>query len=108
MAGNRWGVREDRYTPAERRAILARDGYVCRLGYVGCLGVATIVDHRIPLSQLPPGAGRDPDLGQAACKPCHDRKTKAETGAAVRAANTRRRDRLKRPDARSTAKHPGD
>jgi 5-methylcytosine-specific restriction endonuclease McrA len=102
---SRWGTREDRYTPKERAAILERDGYVCQIQYSGCLGAATIVDHRIQLSLLPPGAGRDPDLGQAACRPCHDRKTKAETGTARRSSWDRRmaRRKLPKPD-----KHPGD
>ena len=105
---NRWGTREDRYTPADKRAILARDGYRCQLGYRGCLGVANVVDHIIPISKLPPGRGRDLSLGQAVCAPCHHIKTVRETGAAVRESNLRRSDRRKLPQYRRGAGHPGD
>ena len=102
-----WG-RRDRYTPRDKAIILERDGHMCQLQFDRCCTWhATVVDHRIPLSQWP-GDPRDLANGQACCWQCHDRKTKAETAAGRQAAAVARRDRLKLPSARSTAKHPGD
>lgn len=106
MPGNSWGTR-NRFTPADKRAVLERDGHTCQLRYRGCLGIATIVDHRIPLSRWH-GDPRDLGNGQAACPRCHDRKTKAESAAGRQASAARRRDRLKLPNHRASAKHPGE
>lgn len=106
MSGNSWGTR-NRYTPRDKATILDRDEHICQLQYHGCTWQATVVDHRIPLSRWP-GDPRDLDNGQAVCASCHDRKTKAESAAGRQAAAAARRDRLKRPSARSTAQHPGD
>lgn len=61
-----------------RPAVLRRDGFRCQLRYADlCLGVASDVDHR--------RAGDDHSLEnlQAACAPCHRRKSALE-GAAAR------------------------
>lgn len=75
-----------------RAQVLRRDG-VCRLGYSGCLGAPTQVDHIV--------AGDDHDLSnlQGVCRACHAAKSTAE-GVAARQA---KRARLKRP----VEKHPG-
>ena len=103
MPGDSWGTR-NRFTPGDKRAVLDRDGHTCQLQYRGCLGVATIVDHRVPLSRWP-GDPRDLDNGQAACRNCHDQKSKAESAAGRRASAARRAARLKLP---RPAKHPGE
>jgi 5-methylcytosine-specific restriction protein A len=61
-----------------RRAVLARDGWRCRIGFADlCVTVATQADHVV--------AGDDHRLSnlQAACGPCHQRKSSQE-GAAAR------------------------
>ena len=60
----------------ERRArVLTRDNYQCQLRYSGCIGTATIADHTTALAL----GGTDTDTAmQAACKPCHDRKSSRE------------------------------
>jgi 5-methylcytosine-specific restriction endonuclease McrA len=64
---------------AVRKRVLQRDGYECQLKFWGCLGVASAVDHRLPVGSLDP---RDPALLdeanlQAACVPCNTRKRNA-------------------------------
>ena len=101
-----WERREGRLTPRERREVIERDGGVCQLGYPGCSYIATVVDHVVNLAA---GGDRDdPANRQAVCAPCHNVKTERERLAGIKASATRRRDRLKRPSARSTAKHPGE
>ena len=59
-----------------RRAVLTRDGYQCKIRYVGiCIGLASEVDHLIPVSE----GGTDllPNL-RAACRPCHLAKSSDE------------------------------
>ena len=97
-----WGTR-NRFTPADRRAVLDRDEHVCQLQLAGCEWVATVVDHRIPLSRWP-GDPRDLDNGAAVCASCHDQKTRAETAAGQQASAARRAARRKLPQR----KHPGD
>ena len=92
-----------------RRAVLARD-VVCQLQYDCCLGDAVEIDHVISVAEL--GIDHpyldDPDNLRGVCRPCHARRTEAQKLAGIQASAARRRDRLKRPSARSTAKHPGD
>ena len=78
---NTYGTREHRFTPAERRTILARDGYACQLQYRGCLGAATIVDHIVPLA-LGGTKGENLSNGAACCEPCHTAKTNAHRAEA--------------------------
>jgi 5-methylcytosine-specific restriction endonuclease McrA len=62
----------DRAWQRVRLAILARDGYRCRLALPCCTGVATEVDHIVELAAG--GARLDPANLQAACKPCNSTK----------------------------------
>lgn len=48
-----------------RKLVLERDDYVCQIRGRGCTGLATTVDHIIPLSAG--GARLDPANLQAAC-----------------------------------------
>ena len=66
-----WGRRG---LPANIRThILRRDHGECQLGYPGCLGFATEVDHIVNVAAL--GIGRDEanhdELLQACCTHCH-------------------------------------
>lgn len=65
---------------AWRRTVLARDDWLCQINTPDCIGIATIADHIISIAAG--GAEYDPDNGQAACHPCHTRKTQAEASAA--------------------------
>ena len=56
---NRWGTREDRYTPAERRAILARDGYTCQSPSTAD-ATDSRDDRRSPHPAVAAAAGRRP------------------------------------------------
>lgn len=56
-----------------RPAILARDGYRCRIRGQGCTGEATEVDHIVPPAKG--GAVYDPTNLRAACKPCNSSKS---------------------------------
>lgn len=91
---------------AVRRRVLERAGYQCQIAGRDCIGQATIADHIVPIAKL--GVARpdanDDSLFQAACKPCHDRKTKREAADGVRAYHARRRARLRLP----TQRHPGE
>ncbi|MGV0675842.1 HNH endonuclease [Mycolicibacterium fortuitum] len=61
---------------ARHDRVLQRDGYQCSLRYPGiCIGTATICDHIVALTEH--GADSD-DNCQAACEPCHRRKTSHE------------------------------
>ncbi len=68
--------------PARRRAVLTRDGFRCRIRDDCCVVVASEVDHI--------EAGDNHELGnlQAACPPCHARKSSRE-GAAARPRRNR-------------------
>ncbi len=66
----------DRRWQKIRRAYL-NNNPVCVLQYEGCLRVASEVDHVVPLRD---GGTHDEDNLQAACKPCHSKKTAREDG----------------------------
>lgn len=66
------GRRGSRWRRLERQ-VLERDGYVCRLRFEGCLGVATAADHWLPRSRFPELA-EDPANLVAACRPCNSKK----------------------------------
>lgn len=54
-----------------RTWILARDGHACQLRLPGvCIGIATHVDHIVPLSRRP-DLLLDPANCRAACAPCN-------------------------------------
>jgi 5-methylcytosine-specific restriction protein A len=58
------------------RRILKRDGHRCQIRYVGiCIGLASEVDHTIPVSQG--GTDLDSNL-RGACGPCHKAKSSDE------------------------------
>lgn len=59
-----------------RTAVLRRDNHQCRLQRPGCIGYANEADHITPVAEG--GAEFDPDNGQAACVPCHRKKSSAE------------------------------
>lgn len=74
--------------PQRRRLVLERDQYTCRIRTPGiCVGRATDADHVIA------GDDHGVEALQAACGPCHRRKS-AEGGTAAQA---RRRAATKRP-----------
>lgn len=51
--------------------VLARDRYECRIRLPGiCIGIATTVDHIVPVS-VSPQLALDPDNGRASCRPCN-------------------------------------
>ena len=75
-----------------RRFILERDRHRCQIRYDCCIGHATECDH------ITAGGPDDPTNLQAACVPCHRRKSAAEGVAARRAQPSRRRP---------TEAHPG-
>jgi 5-methylcytosine-specific restriction enzyme A len=81
-------VRDPRYSTAAwqklRKAVLARDGYVCQIGGLRCRGEATSVHHLIPSSQAPELFWEPTNL-VAACGRCN-----YGDGARVAAENTRR------------------
>ena len=66
-----------------RADVLERDGYQCQLGYPGCLGEASEVDHIISIAAT--GTARrdalDADWCAAVCSACHRRKTAQEAKA---------------------------
>lgn len=88
---------------AAARRILKRDGYRCQIRGPRCIGAATEVDHRIPLSKTGPAGDHDGNK-QAACVPCHRAKT-AREAAAGRAAKARRR---REPEPHPGRIDPGD
>lgn len=59
------------------KSILERDGYRCRIGGPGCLGLATTTDHIVPISR---GGTHHPSNLQAACRPCNSGKRDREAG----------------------------
>ena len=80
---------------ARRRAVLDRDGRVCRIATRNlCIGRATVVDHVVAVAN---GGSHELSNLAAVCQPCHAAKTAAEIAAA------RWRYRRKRP----TEPHPG-
>lgn len=77
---HRWGKGNPRTSnpkhEAWRTAVLQRDHYRCQLRYTGCIGRAGIADHI--LATALGGAHYDLANGQAACKPCHAKKSADE------------------------------
>lgn len=67
---------------ATRARILARDGHACRLRLGGCTGIATTVDHVVPVAAGGPDRPDDDGL-VAACRHCNSRK-----GARILARHT--------------------
>lgn len=61
--------------PKVRAAVLARDGWACRVEGPTCTGRATSVDHIVPLSLG--GARLDPANLRAACRGCQTWLTQA-------------------------------
>lgn len=62
---------------AWRRQVLDRAGWWCQIQYPGiCVGHATIADHIVATAFG--GPEYDLDNGQAACRPCHNRKSAIE------------------------------
>lgn len=55
--------------PALRLRVLARDGYRCQVGGPRCRGVASVVDHIIPVRAG--GAWWDKSNLRAACRSCN-------------------------------------
>jgi 5-methylcytosine-specific restriction enzyme A len=88
-----WSYQKPKGWTATTQRILKRDNHSCYICGPHCTGFATQVDHVIPRSQG--GSDHDSNLS-AACKPCHDEKTKAETTAGKR-----------RRTARPKPRHPG-
>src|SRR5699024_5363576 len=62
------------------KAVHDRAGWYCQLRYEDCQGTASHADHIVPISQG--GAALDLGNGQAACKACHDEKSKSEQKSA--------------------------
>jgi 5-methylcytosine-specific restriction protein A len=65
---------------AVRRRVLERDGWRCRLGFLGCAGAADSVDHIIELADG--GAEFDEGNLQAVCRRCNS--VKGNRAAVVR------------------------
>nr|DAF63966.1 MAG TPA: HNH endonuclease [Siphoviridae sp. ctGkF2] len=78
---------------SRRLLVLRRDSFRCRIGSVGCLVVATEVDHAV--------AGDNHSLNnlQAVCSACHKAKTQMEGLA--------KRQRLRSQRFRPKGRHPG-
>ncbi len=76
---------------AIRAKVLREASYRCAIEYGGCTGVATEVDHINP--------GNDHTRCQAACKPCHSKKSSAE--------GVSRRRELNKLKKRPAERHPG-
>lgn len=79
-----WGKGNPRTKTPEheawRKAVLERDHYRCRIKYPGCAGRAGIADHITAVKFG--GAPHDITNGQAACRPCHDKKSADEGNTA--------------------------
>lgn len=82
-------TRTRRLPPNWRRQIvpriLDRDDHTCRIRLPGCIGRATEVDH------IAAGDNHDDANLQAACEPCHRRKS-AQEGVTARRRHRQRRD----------------
>lgn len=68
---------------ALRPVILQRDGHQCQIRGPKCKGVATQVDHIVPLSEG--GARLDPDNLRAACGTCNAGRQNSRIAALTRA-----------------------
>lgn len=82
-------------SPTNRKKVLTRDGHVCVLQLDGCLGEATVADHRVNGGHGGSKVLDNPANLVAACWPCNGAKEDA-TGP-VRAELVRRGLRVK-PD----------
>jgi 5-methylcytosine-specific restriction protein A len=84
---SRWSKRSDQERPdtsrAEHRrvrdAALTRDGHQCQLRLDCCIGTATELDHIVSKADGGPTTAAN---GQAACKPCHARRSARQGGQA--------------------------
>lgn len=105
MTNHRWGTgARDRTSTyqhqTQRKRILRRDQHRCQLHGPTCIGMATEMDHRIPVAF----GGSDDDTNmQAVCRPCHQHKSSMEGVQARNADRARRRQRMTLPQP----KHPG-
>jgi 5-methylcytosine-specific restriction enzyme A len=61
---------------AWRKAVLDRDHWWCQIRELGCTRRANNADHIVPVAFG--GSAFDLSNGQAACKVCHDKKSKRE------------------------------
>lgn len=77
-----WAKGSSRAWRRVRAAVLARDGYRCRLQLPGCTIIATEAHHTVPRM----ASGDDPRYLIAACKPCN-----------IRAGNPQRHEPEPRP-----------
>src|ERR1044072_844853 len=64
----------------QRPRILKRDP-LCKLGFDGCTGKSTVVDHIVPYVIAQKAVVSDEEL-QGVCQSCHNKKTNAEAVAA--------------------------
>lgn len=69
MTSRRWPKGSSPAWKRVRAAVLARDGYRCRLGYPGCTTLATQVHHTAPRELT----GDDPTRLLAVCRACNAR-----------------------------------
>ncbi|WP_203218387.1 HNH endonuclease [Nocardia brasiliensis] len=76
---------------------MRRDRRRCQIARVGCLGIASQVDH------IAPGSNHCLENLRAVCTSCHGRKSAVE-GAAASAA---RRRELSARRFRPSVRHPG-
>jgi 5-methylcytosine-specific restriction enzyme A len=60
---------------ALRTRVLQRDNHTCQVRGPRCLGMATEVDHVVPVSR---GGADNLSNTRAVCKPCHDALTAAQ------------------------------
>lgn len=75
-----------------RRYVLNRDGHRCQLQYDCCVQVATDVDHMQASTD-----DHDPARLQAACAPCHRRKSSGEGGTSAGARRRAMTQRVAEP-----------
>ena len=98
-----WG--QGGFRKSVKAAVLARDP-ICALGYPGCTHYSTECDHVVSIALL--GIARrdanEQDC-QGVCHSCHQKKTRAETNAAIKVSAARRDQRL---HPTRYQKHPGD
>lgn len=80
-----------------RALVMRRDGHQCQIRDPGCIGTASECDH------VGDRLNHDPENMRAACRPCHQRRSSGQGGAAAgRAARARTAARKRPPEA-----HPG-
>ena len=92
-----------------RIAVFERDDYTCQLQYPRvCIGQASEIDHVLGVAETGGVQVDDIEWLRAVCVPCHRARSEQQKLAGIKASAVRRRDRLRRPGARSTDRHPGD